>query len=277
MSDLEPVRQSDLKSAELCGEYFYRRKILKDPDYSGTAAMRGSAVHQAAQDNHVQKIKTHQDLPASDLVDRAVASFDEKRERFGFRLTPEEMAVGVNPTLARTRDTVARVTKLYAKDVAPTLQPALVEQKIRARLPNGIVLEGTIDLTTLDDRIKDLKTTSSTRGNNAVHQEIQAPLYDILFSAHMKRPAKGFDLEILVDADTTYAKTVQTTVTAADRRALVARIETHQKMRAAGIFPPAPVGSWFCGPRWCGFWDSCRYVNSERRAAAAKLTQEGMV
>jgi len=35
-----------------------------------------------------------------------------------------------------------------------------------------------------------------------------------------------------------------------------------------GVFHPAPIGSWWCSPRFCGYWFSCPFINSERQAAA---------
>jgi hypothetical protein len=53
-----------------------------------------------------------------------------------------------------------------------------------------------------------------------------------------------------------------------DLQVLVNRVNEFLRTIEAGIFLPAPVGSWQCSPRWCGYWSSCRFTNSERRCAA---------
>jgi hypothetical protein len=272
MTDRIEVHQSQLAKFELCGEAYRRHYVEREPDLPGTAALRGSGVHGAAQVNHRQKKKSGVDLPKKDLIDAAVASFEEKKSKEGFRLTPDEQSIGLKPTIARTLDSVTALTGLYADKVAPTIQPDLVEEKIIVELPNVAVdLAGTIDVSTVQGRLKDFKTSARSKSQKDADESNQLTLYEYLYEKKTGKKPTGIDLDVLVDLKSgPKHQVLSTTRTEADRRALFNRINVMIRARQAGIYAPAGVGSWICSPKWCGYWDTCPYVNSQRMAAAAK-------
>lgn len=272
-SESVDVRQSHLNSFELCGEAYRRRYVEGEAIPPGIAAHRGSGVHGAAQANHVQKIDSGRDLAKSNLIDIAVAAFESRRSRDGYRLTSEEMAVGVKPMLARTVDTVVALTGLYSDRVAPDMHPVLVEKKITARVSPEVTLSGTLDLAGKDGRVRDLKTTGKTKPQSEADNSLQFSMYGLLYKAETGSYPTGFDMEQLVDLKTPKHVRLSTTRGEADYRALVARINTMLRARQAGVFAPAAVGSWNCSDRWCGFWSTCPYVNSERKAAAVATAE----
>lgn len=265
------VRQSQLVKFEMCGEAYRRQYVEGEKDLSGTAALRGSGVHGGAQVNHIQKKKTGKDLPKKDIIDAAVAAFEARKTNEGFRLTPEEISVGVSPTMARTVQTITVLSGLYADQVAPRIQPDLIEEKIVVEIPGTEVdLAGTIDLSTTDGRLKDFKTANRSKSQKDADESLQLTLYDFLYEKKTGRKPTGVDLEVLVDLKTPKHQQISTVRTARDRQVLFNRTNVMLKSRQAGIFAPAQVGSWICSPKWCGFWDTCPFVNSERMAAAAK-------
>jgi hypothetical protein len=265
------VRQSTLNDFELCAEMFRRKHIEKEPALPGTAALRGGAVHVGAQKNHEQKVGSGRDLPKKDIIDIAVAGFEEKKAREGFRLTPEEMGVGVKPTLARTIESVTTLTGLYADQVAPRMDPDLVEEHISFTLPSGIKFSGRLDLSTKDGRIKDVKTAGRSKSQKEVDESLQGTQYYALYRALKGKDPSGFDLEVLVDLKTPKVQTLASTRTRRDMEVLVNRANIMLRSVQAGLFAPAAVGSWNCCAKWCNFWSTCPFVNSERMAASAKL------
>lgn len=268
MTEILEVRQSALNDFELCGESFRRKHIAKEPALPGTAALRGGAVHVGAQANHQQKRESHKDLPKKDVVDAAVAGFEEKKAREGFRLTPEELKVGVKPVIARTIDSVVSLAGLYADGVAPRLQPDLVEQEAAFDLPGGIRFGGRLDLSTAE-KIVDIKTASRSKSQKDADESLQGTMYWLLYRALTGRDPISFDLEVLVDLKTPRAQTLTTTRGTRDIQVLVNRANVMLRSIKAGLFAPAQVGSWVCCPKWCGFFSDCPFVNGERLAAAA--------
>jgi len=265
------VRQSALNDFELCGEMFRRKHIEKEPAYPGTAALRGGAVHVGAQKNHEHKKAQGQDLPKKEIIDIAIAGFEEKKAKEGFRLTPDELSVGASPVLARTVESVQTLTGLYADRVAPAMKPDLIEQEAKITLPNGVVFGGRLDLSTTDNRIKDLKTSGRSKSQKDIDESLQGTQYWLLYTKLKGHEPAGFDLEVLVDLKTPKAQHLESTRTKKDVQVLINRANIMLRSVQAGLFAPAGVGSWICSPKWCPFWDTCPFVNSERMAAAAKL------
>lgn len=273
--EIVAVHQSSLNTIEMCGERYRRKEIDKDPDYAGTAALRGSGVHGAAQANHRQKRESGRDLPKKELQDVAVAAFEERMAVEGYRLTPEEETLGKGVAIARAKDDAVSATGTYTDRLAPLLNPDLVEQKITVRAVEpsdagpGVDLVGTLDLSTKDRRIRDLKTTTRTKSKFDADHALQFTMYGELYKAATGHAPTGFDLDqiVLLKKGPEY-RTVPTTRGERDRAVLVARINALLAARKHGVYQPAPVGSWWCSPKWCGYWSTCPFVNGERLAAA---------
>lgn len=265
------IHQSQLVKFEMCGEAYRRQYVAGEQDLAGTAALRGSGVHGGAQVNHTQKKKTGKDLPKKDIVDAAVAAFEDRKAKEGFRLTLDEQSMGVKTAMARTVESITTLSGLYADRVAPQIQPDLIEKKITVEIPGTEVdLAGTIDLSTTDGRLKDFKTSSRSKSQKDADESLQLTLYDFLYEKQTGRKPSGVDLEVLVDLKTPKHQQLSTVRTEKDRQVFFNRTNVMLKSRQVGLFAPAAVGSWNCSQKWCGFWDTCPYVNSERAAAAAK-------
>jgi hypothetical protein len=265
------VSYSQLALFERCGEAFRRRYIEREKIPPGVAAIRGRAVHGAAELNHRQKIASGVDLPLGDLVDAAATAFDASRAEGGVLLTPEEASIGEANVLGRAKDRAVKLTGLYAHSVAPTIQPALVEERVRIMLPDAPVdLLGILDVATVDRRVKDLKTAARSKTQAEADQSLQLSLYGLAYRAHTGQDAAGLDMEVLVDTSPPKHQRLSTTRRRSDYLVLVARLNAFLRARDAGIFPPAELSSWGCNERWCGYWRSCVYVNRERRAAASR-------
>ncbi len=250
-----------------CGEAYRRRYIEKHKIPPGIALIKGSSVHGAAALNYGQKIESKTDLPTKDIVDASVSAFDNIHKADGILLSDEEESTGHAKVLGEAKDSTARMAQEFAENIAPTRQPVAVE--ITQRI---IVPEATHDLLGILDQeyadgLGDLKTGKKKLSQEDIDKSIQFSFYALTFKARHK-----FDPRIYID-QVMDGKTQQleTSRTREDYKALVARINTMLRGVAAGVFSPAPVGAWWCSARWCGYWQTCPYVNSERKAAAATV------
>ncbi len=268
------VRQSHLNLFDECGVAYARRYIDGEIIPPGIAALRGSGVHGAAEVNHKQKKDSRRDLPRKELIDIAVATFEARKKQDGFRLTPEEMKIGVRPMIARTTEVVTALTGLYADKVAPKIQPAFTEERITIRVAKTVTMSGTLDVATVEGRVADFKTSTRARSQDDADRSLQLSQYGLLYRGLVGRFPAGFDLEQLIDAKKPRHVPLRTTRTVDDYQALINRVNVLIRSRQAGLFAPASVGSWICSPKWCGYWDTCPYVNSERRAAASAVAEE---
>jgi hypothetical protein len=275
MSDKPYVSHSQINLYSNCGEAFRRRYIEGDIIPPGVAALRGRAVHGAAEVNHRQKKKSGIDLSLADLTDAAASTFEETRKREGYSLTPEEQKVGGPIVLGQAKDRAVKLTGLYASHVAPAIEPDLVEERVRIILPAAPVdLLGVLDVTTKQERIKDLKTANRSKAQGEADSSLQLSLYSLAYRVKKGTDPAGIDLEVLVDTTIPKHQRITTTRSRRDYEALVARVNAFLKAKDAGVFPPANVGHWLCSPRWCGYFATCPYVNSERIDAAESAARK---
>jgi PD-(D/E)XK nuclease superfamily len=263
------VSYSQLNLFANCAEAYRRRYIENEIIPPGIAALRGRAVHVAAELNHRQKLTTGVDLPLQDLVDAAATGFDTAK-REGYWLTPDEESEGADHALGHAKDRAVKLTGLYASAVAPAIQPAMVEERIRIVLPDSPAdILGVLDVATTDGRIKDLKTAGRSKSQLDADTSLQLSVYALTYHAKTGQHAAGCDMEVLVDTAVPKHQRLTTVRTRRDFEVLVARTNALLNARKAGIFPPANLGHWLCGPKYCGYFlTGCPYVNADRRAAA---------
>jgi len=273
------VSPSQLNTYTNCGEQYRRRYIEKEIIPPGVAALRGSSVHKGAEANFKQKIESKIDLPKNEIVERAVAEFEGRLKADGVFLDEEEQGRGKAIVLGEEKDTTVRLAGLYADEVAPRYQPTAVEQKIEIELPGSHNLLGILDLTAeaigadpdkpSGDGIVDYKTGKKTKSQGEFDSSPQISLYDLAYRAKHRKAPSFIRIEQLIDTKVPKRVVNATTRSTADFKAAVARVNAMIDGVQKGVFIPANAGAWQCSARWCGYWRTCPFVNSERKAAAA--------
>lgn len=257
--------QSKLGMWERCGEQYRRRWMEGEVIPPGVAAVRGTAVHEAARVNFRQKRSTHEDLPAEEIVEAAVEKF-RTESTGGLMLTEEEHARGLKTVVDEALDETARYAQAHAAEQAPDYQPVIVEDRVS--IPSGIdgvQLQGTIDLADDQGRLVDFKTKGKTPAERDVHVSPQLTLYSALYQARTKEAPKAIRQDVLVGLKRGVERRVlETTRGPADYAALAERLGAMHASIQAGLFPPASPEHWACSPNYCGYYRSCKYVNPTR-------------
>lgn len=264
------VSQSKLKAYEGCGEYFRRAYQEGEETGSGTAGIRGSAFHDAAAENHDQKIESRVDLPRRDLIEIADASFQSRAASEPIHFTDDERKDGERQSLFRARAVAREVTGIYADQVAPGIRPVLVEKMITAKITGSqIKIRGRLDLLDEDHVVQDLKSTTNGRRftERAAGLDHQFTVYGMLVRAETGKFPSGYSMRI-VNGETGKATEIKTYRTRRDIEVFVARLNNMIEAIRKGHYHAAEPGHWKCSPKWCAFWNSCKYVNAERTAAA---------
>ena len=272
------ISPSQLNTFENCGEAYRRRYLEKEIIPPGVAALRGGSVHKGAEMNFAQKIESHVDLPKSQIVDRAVAEFEGRMKIEGLFLDPEAAARGKDIVVGEEKDTTVRLAGLFSEQVAPVYQPTAVEQKITIELPESPRdLLGIIDMTATivadparGEGIIDYKTGKKTKPQGEFDTSAQITLYDLAYRAKRGKAPDFLQVEQLVDLKSGPKRVINaTTRTTADFKPAIARVNAMISGLEKGVFMPANAGAWNCSAKWCGYFSSCRFVNSERKAASA--------
>lgn len=266
MSDRPHLSPTQIDLFTRCGEAYRRRYIEGEKIPLGMALLKGKGFHAGAEHNMRQKIESHRDLPASDIVDAAVASF-EAETTGGYSLSQDEVFRGAKIILGETTDSLVQLAKVHAEQQAPDYQPIMVEQKVRIELPGNRDLLGVIDLADDKGRVVDFKTAGKSKSQSDADSSIQLTTYAAAYQVTTGEPPALVQLDTLVTGKKGVKRQVlESSRGPADFTALANRINAVSAAIDAGIFPPAPPGSWQCSAKWCGFHASCGYVNSERSA-----------
>jgi len=254
---------SQLESYARCPEAWRRRNIDKEIIPPAIVQLQGRGVHRGAAVNFTQKIESHADLPASDIVDASVAGF-EAETAGGYLLSDEELAVGQKKTLAQAKDQTAALAELHATEAAPEYQPVLVEHPVRLNLPNSSHdLYGILDLADDKRRVVDHKTVKRKPSQVDVDSLLQLTYYAAAHRVATGELPSELRIEALIKTITPKRAVITTQRTREDFQALSNRINVVLKAIAAGIFPPATPGAWWCDARYCGYHPTCPYVRHQ--------------
>jgi hypothetical protein len=256
------ISVSALTQYERCGVQ-YEFKITIGPVPPGFAMARGSGVHGGIKVNFRQKQESHEDMPKSDIVDASVAAYEYVLAgKMGVAPTPEEKSRGYDIVAGEVKDTVVGLAELYADELAPQYQPALVEQRQRVVTTGEYDLVVYLDMVDEFNRIRDFKTTGKAMGQGDLDDSEQLTFYSLAYKALTGTLPKDVGLDVLVETPKAKKRYVQQFVgkrTDDDLAMIVNRINRMIKGLKAGIFIPALAGSWQCSPRWCGYWERCKF------------------
>jgi len=266
------ISPSQMEMYPRCGEQYRRRYPEGEIIPPNVPLLIGGGYHAGAQINFEQKIYSHEDLPVAEIVDAAVAGFEGRVMADGFLLTDEESGKNPKNVLGEAKDQLSQLAEVHAKKQAPDYQPIAIEHRWRIVLPDATHdLVGVTDLCDDQQRVIDLKTAAKresekwpTKADTSVQLTSYAAAYAL--ANHGDFPSE-VRLDVLTKTKTPARQVLSSTRSAADLVPLVKRINTMLTGIQRGIFMPASPGDWVCSPRWCGYWPTCPYVNSERRAA----------
>ncbi len=262
------IHQSMLNTAFKCGEQFRRRYIENEIIPPGIAAGRGTGVHNASKINLRQKVVSKTDLPLSDLQDATRDGFIHAFDN-GIFLTKNELPLKAKIINEGLEDALI-CTKVYRESVAPQIDPVSVEEPFIIDVGLSLPLAGTMDHESTP-RIDDLKTSSKKWADGKINEEIQPVLYSFVKEFQTKiRP--DFIYHIMIsrrgrDGSITSSDYQEQRYRAEDRHyaALISRIRNFITMLERGSFPPSNQNNWWCGERWCGYFNTCEYVGNGKK------------
>jgi hypothetical protein len=253
-----------------CPESWRRRYLEGDVIPPKLAMVRGKSVHAAIEENMQQKIESHQDLPASDLVAFAVNEFEMEVKHGVYTLDEGDTQSDVS----KMKYTIESMATAHAELQAPEYQPVAVEERFTIPLPmldHDIV--GVVDMRSDANEIVDFKTKKRKSSEEDADQSIQLSVYAaaVLSDSQDEVTVK---LDCLIEASARKPVTRDLVTATRDRTDLPIlgrRVAVVSKAIGSGLFPPASPGSWWCSESWCGYWNTCPYVNSERRAVSLQV------
>lgn len=249
-----------------CGEQYRRRYVKKEVIPPAIAQLKGTSVHKGAEHNFKHKKDAHEDMKVETIVDLAVSTLKDTIKHEGLFLSEEEEQEGQSNVVGKAIDETAQLSTLMMTDVAPKYQPIAIEEDQLIELPASTHnLKGVIDLKIDKGNIVDLKTSSKSWTQEKADKDIQFTFYAMLDRAKTGQDPKPLIIENLVSTKQPKVLTFETTRSMDDYEPLIHRINAVVDGINKGFYPPAPSESWVCDRRYCGYFDSCDYVNNKRR------------
>lgn len=257
------LTQSMIGCIQRCPQQFERIYVNGERIPPGISARRGSGVHKGAEVNHGHKLHTGEDLPLDVLQDAARDEYMRLVKEQGVFI-PREDAGQKDKLLNDGLNAAVKLTALYHEEVAPAIQPAMVEERIEFDAGLPLILSGAIDVYTVDKWLPDLKTADKSKNQSFADSSVQLTLYAALIHHRTGNWPAKLSYEVLVNNATAKLQSLVTTRSPADFTALLNRLSVICQQIFSGIFPPCDPGAWICSPRWCGFYESCRYASKRR-------------
>lgn len=259
------ISNSQLELYWKCGEAYRRRYCENDKTPPGVALLIGSGVHTGAEVNFKQKVDSFRDLPASDIVDVAVAGFDQRLSVDGYSLSKEDESIGVQKSLGKARDTVAALAELHADEQAQDYQPRDVEKATTILLPTcSRDLVAITDLRDVDGRVIDLKTAARKPNADEADRSLQLTIVAAAYKVDYGNECKDVRLDVLTKTKEPQRHVMISQRDDSDYLALASRINVTVAAIEAGSFTPASPSHWACSSKWCGYFRTCPYVNPRR-------------
>lgn len=294
----ERARWSHSKLAKLwrCGEAYRRDEEEREYAPPTSAMVRGTAVHHVAAVSHGQQVEgkaKHPDWPKSmvlreslpgenEAADIAATKFDQERRASGIVPATDDEVAGEPPAkiIGADKDSAVRMARYFVTRVAPFVDPIAVEQKIVIEPADApIRVSGIFDLVTNERPltpggpprrgVRDYKTGRRAPDAREADDSGQLTMYALLDSLGTGKIADVFALDWVVEdsrrfSGAPYLVSLETTRTQEDLDVMIARLNNAIEGVKAGIFIANGIGTWYCSPKFCRYWTSCKFVSHAR-------------
>lgn len=262
---IEYINCSLVSTGSMCMENLRRRYVERDWMPGGIDAKIGHGLHGGAEANHKAKKVTGVDEPLDVITDATRDKYVKSCKNGVF--FPREEAPTAKTQLSEGLDTAVSLSRLYAKSLAPKIQPELIEKEIYIQVVElPIPIRGTVDLTADGGKwLPDLKTAKAKWPQHKADQSLQKCVYPKLVEHATGSVPKIFTFEVFTKTKIPKHHSVAAEIGPYDFQSFIDRAKVMMSMIYAGIFPPAEPGHWKCSPKWCEYWWSCRYVPAHKK------------
>lgn len=267
----EHLSHSQVNTLSMCGERYRRRYLDGDKIPPGVALVCGSSAHKAIDANMTAKMDTGSPLPIEAVYDAAADAFDERCDNEEVAIDGLYEGMEREAALSQGKDKAVQLAGLHALEVEPEIAPTAVELRIEVA-PSDILpvpFLGIIDIIDNGVTIRDTKTATKSPSSATALESEQLTAYEWLYRSEFGKESAGQVLDHLVmtpkRGDLKHVKQ-ETQRTQDDINVFLLRSQAALRMIEAEVFLPAPVDSWQCTPRFCGYYDTCQYAAGRKRA-----------
>jgi len=233
-----------------CPAQYYFRYIEGKKLPPKSSMTKGKAVHSGVEFNYRQKKETRQDLPIKEVLEYTAATFEEYAAETAFE----------GKDKGKEKDSTIQLTKCYQTEIAPTVQPVYIEEKVEISFDNtDYDLLGVIDLIDETKQIRDTKTSARTPSEKDIQNSLQLSAYSIMYRTLTGEEETGISLDYVVATKTPKTVRLQAQRTEEDRQRFLRIMGIIAHNIKCKNFYPNPT-NFMCSPNNCGYWDECQKV-----------------
>lgn len=246
--DLQIFSASSISTFMRCGkqwEFAYVYAYKRPPTLR---AVIGNAAHEAVEVNYRQKMETGDDLPVDDVKEAFSDSFERQMSDEVYFDDEEAERPG------EAKDSGYKVIDRYQKEVAPPIQPLMIEEQVRFRI-NGIPFSGYIDLVDQKRRVRDLKTVKRKPSKNDYALNMIG--YAVGYRQKTGETETGVVLDYMVRTQKPYYNPVPSEgpVPPAAIAQFAEVVTGVAEAVKKGVFLPTGLNNNACS--WCGYKEIC--------------------
>lgn len=251
---IDHLSHSQVNMLLRCGRQYEFRYVdgLKVPPAG--ALMLGRVWHKAIEHNYGQKVDSHEDLPVDDQREFFAARWDTEIEDEGgtAAVNWEDKKPG------EYKDQGVALTALHQAELAPLVQPQLVEARFRVEFADVPDLVGVIDVVDEAGVVIDNKSAARSPNQDDVDRDIQLTAYALGYYTTLDAAEQvALRLDVAVKTKTPKAARVETVRTPDEMEWYLGLVRNAGALIQAGHFVPNPTG-WWCSERFCGYWSRCK-------------------
>lgn len=244
-----------------CGQQWYLLYVAGIRQRPRLRAIRGIAIHKAVEHDMEQKIESYEDLPLAEVLDAYDTSWNRETED-GWENDPLDEP-------GQTKDAGYALVEKYLTEVAPTIQPSIVEKSVQFEI-NGFAYSGQIDIgqhvwdkETRESRLIIRDTKSTKRTPKPDQYDLNMTGYALSQRQETGKVEADIVLDYLIDQKVPKYLKVSSggPVTDEQIRRFSSTVTAVGNTIQAGSFVPNGIVSGACS--WCGVRDWCDAYKKE--------------
>jgi len=215
---------------------------------------RGTAVHAGAEAAHLHMIE-HKAVPALEEMRAKVSD--------AFEAGKAQIQDWEGEQPGAVKDLSLKLYEKYHVENLPKLRPVAAEEGFAVKV-GTVPVTGYIDLVERHSGfgqpsdndpllVADLKTSSAKWSAGDVEKDTQLTLYSIVKTT----PFVRIDNLVTLKSGPAFHR-FESNRSTDQQRVFQEDFEETAEFVRRGVFPKAPIDSWACSSKWCGYWSMCR-------------------
>lgn len=242
--DIDHISATQISMFQRCPRQWAYRYILKIKSPPDAAILCGSGMHHAAEVGMIAKQITGENPKPDDAADAA-------RDYVADEFATGEVVLSSRDTRGGIVDKTVRLTKKWAEDAAPMVEPTAVEAEFDTEV-SGVKVVGRFDVVTTTT-IVDWKSSTRKPSRTQIANSPQTELYALVSGRNINYI---YVVDSVRNGPAVHDAPLDQNEVETARKMATATVEDVSSAMASGVWPRNRNG-WHCSPDKCGYYRRC--------------------